>query len=117
MSGTITITGPGADDAINGLDEWNKKVILKNCKPFIDCTRKINNTQIDHSKDLVAVMPIYNLIECSHNFSKTSGSLWQYYRHDPTPLINNSESFKSKIIVTGKPPQKTLPQVIQEMLK
>ena len=26
---------------------------------------------------------MYNLIECNNNYSKTSGSLWQYYRGEP----------------------------------
>ena len=34
-------------------------------------------------------MPIYNLIEYSNNYWKTSGSLWQCYRADP----NDTESF------------------------
>ena len=29
------------------------------------------------------MMPMYNLIEYSNNYSKTSGSLWQYYRDEP----------------------------------
>ena len=28
-------------------------------------------------------MPMYNLTEYSKNYSKTSGSLWQYYRDEP----------------------------------
>ena len=31
---------------------------------------------------------MYNLIECSDAYSKTSGSLWQYYRDEPA-LDNN----------------------------
>ena len=46
-------------------------------------------------------MPVYNLIECSDNYSKTSGSLWQYYRDKPNANITESESFKSKIKITG----------------
>ena len=38
----------------------------------------INNTQIDNAKDIDVVMLIYNLIEYSDNYLKTSGSLWQY---------------------------------------
>ena len=49
-------------------------------------------------------MPIYNLIEYSDNYSKTSGSLWQYYKDEPNDNIVNSESFKSKIKTTGKTP-------------
>ena len=33
----------------------------------------------------------------SNNYSKTSGSLWQYYKDDPNDDIEDSESFKSKI--------------------
>ena len=43
----------------------------------------INNTQIDNAKDIEIVIPMYNLIEYSDNYSKTSGSLWQYYRDEP----------------------------------
>ena len=46
-------------------------------------------------------MPVYNLIECSDNYPKTSGSLWQYYRDKPNDNITESESFKSKIKITG----------------
>ena len=47
-------------------------------------------------------MPIYNLIEYSNNYSKTSGSLWQYYKDEPNDNIADSESFKSKVKITGK---------------
>ena len=58
-------------------DERNKGVIIKNCAPFINCWSEINSsTERDHSKDVDIVMPMYNLIEYSYNYSKTSGSLW-----------------------------------------
>ena len=38
---------------------------------------KINNTQVDHAKDIEIVMPMFNLIENSDNYFKKSGSLWQ----------------------------------------
>ena len=47
-------------------------------------------------------MPMYNLIEYSDNYLKTSGSLYQYYKDDPNDNITRSESFKSKIKITGK---------------
>ena len=53
----------------------NKKVIFKNCAPFTICISEINNTQVGNAKDLDIVMPMYNLIEHSDNYSKTSGSL------------------------------------------
>ena len=47
-------------------------------------------------------MPVYNLIEYSDNYSKTFGSLWQYYRDEPNDNLTDSESFRSKIKITGK---------------
>ena len=49
-------------------------------------------------------MPMYNLIEYCDNYSKTSGSLWQYYRDEPNDNLTDSESFKSKIKITRKTP-------------
>ena len=49
-------------------------------------------------------MPMYNLIEYSDNYSKTSGSLWQYYRDEPNNNVADSESFKFKVRITGKTP-------------
>ena len=49
-------------------------------------------------------MPRYNLIEYSDNYSETSGSLWQYYRDEQNDNLADSESFKSKIRITGKTP-------------
>ena len=49
-------------------------------------------------------MSMYNLIEYSDNYSKTSGSLWQYYKDEPNDNLANSESFKSKVKITGKTP-------------
>ena len=49
-------------------------------------------------------MLIDNLIEYSNNYSKTSGSLWQYYKDDPNDILTNSESFKSKMNIAGKTP-------------
>ena len=44
------------------------------------------------------------MIEYSDNYSKTSGSLWQYYKDEPNDNIEDSESFKSKVKTTGKTP-------------
>ena len=59
---------------------------------------------IDDTKDVDIVMPMYNLIEYSDNYSKTSGSLWQYYRDDPKNNLANFESFKFKVKITGTTP-------------
>ena len=47
-------------------------------------------------------MPMYSLIEYSDTYSKTSRSLWIFYKDEPNDNITKSESFKSKIKITGK---------------
>ena len=103
VSGTITITGAGNDDAARRLDERDKWLIFKYCAPFTDCISEINSTQI-HNAKYVDVMPMYNLIEYSDKCSETFGILWQYHRDDPNDPIIESESFKYKIKITGKSP-------------
>ena len=49
-------------------------------------------------------MPVQNLIEYSDNSLETSGGLWQYYKDEPNDNIADSESFKSKVKITGKTP-------------
>ena len=100
VKGTITITGAGARQA----DERDKGVVFKNCAPFTNCISEINNTQVDNAKDIDIGMSMYNLIEYSDNYVKTTGSLWQYFRDEPDDNIEDSESFKSKIKITGKTP-------------
>ena len=104
VKGTITITGAGADAADRQADEKDKGVAFKNCAPFTNCISKINNTQVDNVKDIDIVMPMYNLIECSDNYAKTTGSLWQYFRDEPDDNKEDSESFKYKIKITRKNP-------------
>ena len=53
----------------------NKKVIFKNGAPFTNWISEINNTQVENAKDIDIVMSMYNLIEYSDNYAKTSGSL------------------------------------------
>ena len=65
---------------------------------------RIYNTDIDNAHDIDIVMPMYNLIEYSDNYSKTSGRLWQYYKVDPNDNLTDSESFKSKVKITGNTP-------------
>ena len=49
-------------------------------------------------------MPMYNLIEYSDNYSKTSRSLWQYYKDESDDNLVDSKSFKSKVEITGSTP-------------
>ena len=99
--GTITITGARGDADARRAGERIKGVAFKNCAPFTKCISRINNTNIDNAHDIDILMPVYNLIEYSDNYSKTSGSLWQYYKDNPNDNLTDSDSFKSKVKITG----------------
>ena len=89
---------------------YDKKLAFKNNSPFISCILKINNTLIDNAEVLDIVMPMYNLIDYSKNYSKTTGSLWNYYRDEPNSgavgdinyFIRGSKSFDYKTTIIGK---------------
>ena len=109
VKGTITVNNTAAAGA--AANNTNKKVIFKNCAPFTNCISEIN-TQIDHAKDIDIVMPMYNLIEYSDNYAKTTGSLWQYCKDIPARNANGeiiifsedntTDSFKFKANITGQ---------------
>ena len=108
VKGTITVNNTAAAGA--AANNTNKKVIFKNCAPFTNCISEINNTQIDNAKDIDIVMPMYNLIEYSDNYAKTTGSLWQYCQDIPArngeiivfDANNTTDSFKFKAKITGQ---------------
>ena len=107
---TISVTNTAA--AGTAANNTNKKVIFKNCAPFTNCISEINNTQIDNAKDIDIVIPMYNLIEYSDNYAKTTGSLWQYCKDIPARNDNNAiiiftennltDSFNFKAKITGQ---------------
>ena len=70
-----------------------KKLVFKNNAPFINWISKINGVQIDNEEDLDVVMPMYNLLECSKNCRKTTGSLWNCYRAEPNSGINGAINY------------------------
>ena len=106
VKGTITV----ADQYNNAYD---KELTLNNNAPFISCILKINNTLIDNAEDLDVVMPMYNLLEYSQNFRKTTGNLWNYWRDQPNEestvggtseikySIRKSKSFDYKTSIKG----------------
>ena len=110
VKGTIIVNNTAAQGA--AVNNANKKVIFKNCAPFTNCISEINNTQIDNAKDIDIVMPMYNLIEYSDNYAKTTGSLWQYCKDIPARSNNNqivnftannlTDSFNFKVKFTGQ---------------
>ena len=90
------------------VNNTNKKVIVKNCAAITDriCeVKKIYKQIIPPKIDIE--MPLYNLIEYSNAYPKTSGSLQEYYRGESAlndnneiigfPANNNRASFKFKL--------------------
>ena len=95
VEGNIT---PEGDNDVN-----KRNLAFKNNAPFINCISKINGVQIDNAEDLDIVMLMYNLLEQSKNYKKTTDSLWNYYRDDPSNSLSlNPESFKYKASIVGK---------------
>ena len=107
VKGKITVTNPN-DNA-----NFNKEWTLKNNAPFMSCISKINDELAENAEDLDIVMPMYNFLEYSKNYEKTSGSLFNYYRDEPKEhtigasddalniSIRNSKSFDYKTEIIG----------------
>ena len=107
VKGKATVTNP------NGNANFNKELTLKNNAPFISCISKINGELVENAEDLGIVMPMYNLLEYSKNYEKTSGSLFNYYRDEPKEhtigagnnainiSMRNSKSFDYKTEIIG----------------
>ena len=106
VKGTITMAHP--DDG-----NYKKNLAFKDNTQFISCILKINDTLLDNVEDLDLVMPMYDLIEYSKNYLKTTGSLWNYYGDKPNSGVadknNNvkdsikvSKSFDYRLNITEK---------------
>ena len=110
VKGTISANHTAARGA--AANNTNKKVIFKNCAPFTNCISEINNTQVHNAKDIDIVIPMYNLIEYSDNYEKTTGSLRKYCKDIPARNDNNeivvfrrnnlTDSFNFKVKFTGR---------------
>ena len=87
--------------AISG--DTNTRVLFQSCVPYTNRITHNIDEHADGAKSLDIIMPMYNLMECSDNYSDASGSLWQFKR-DQSPVNNdgnpldvstaNSSSFK-----------------------
>ena len=106
VKGIVTVSADERDR-----DEMNRQAILKNNAPIISCISKINGVLVENAEDFNIVIPMYNLPEYSKNYSKTSASLWNYYRDEltddtndnngPNKNVINSKSIKYKTSITG----------------
>ena len=63
------------------------QVSFRNCAPFTKCITKVDRKTINDAEDLDLVMPMYNRIEYSSNYSETTGSLWFYFKDEATNLV------------------------------
>ena len=86
FKGTITVANTTASAA--GANSVNQKVMFKNCVPFTNSMSRINTAKVDDVYDLDVVMSMYNVIEYSVNYTKTSGILWQCCRDQPALATN-----------------------------
>ena len=109
VKGTISVNSTAAQGP--AADNTNKKVIFKSSASFTNCISEINDTQMDNAKDIDIVMSMYDLIECSDNYAKTTGSLWQYCKDIPArnngAIVifaenNLTDSFNFKVKFTGQ---------------
>ena len=109
--GNIIVPNTAATGAT--VNNTNREVILKNCASITDCITEIINIQVDDAQNIDAVMPMYNLIEYSDVYSKTSESLWQNYWDEPAlnksgdandfpENKNNTNLFKVKQQIAGQ---------------
>ena len=88
----------------------NTRLALKKCAPFIKRNLEINDEHVDTAENLDITMPMYNLIEYSHNYQNSSATLYQYKRDEPPEYdavaditADNSSSLKYKISLLGNP--------------
>ena len=87
----IVVIGDIALEGDNDANKRNKSLAFKNNASFINCISKINGIKIYNAEDLDAVIPMYNLLEYSKSYRKTTRSLWNYHRDKPSnPLSSNS---------------------------
>ena len=65
--------------------------------PFRSCISNIKITFIENPEDIDIVMPMHSMLEYIHNYSMTSGRLWDYYRNkiDEVDVNNNTSDGKS----------------------
>ena len=105
-----TAANATATNTANNNAFGEKKLVFKNNAPFIKCISKINGVKIDNADDLNVVMLMYNLLDYSKNYRKTTGILWNYYRDEPNSdtggnkikhSIINSKSFDYKVNFIG----------------
>ena len=86
----------------NNVNKQSKKLTFQNNTPFRSCISKINNAFIDNAKDPDIVMPMYNLLEYSNNYSMTVSSFWNYYRDEVNDSANDNNHANSFRINNSK---------------
>ena len=103
----ILVTG----DIIVERGDANTDAEFKNCAPCTRCITHINDELLETAENLDIIIPMYNLLEYSDNYSDSSGSLYQFKRDEQNVgndgnidnvNTNESPSFKYKASILGK---------------
>ena len=68
----------------------NYNLTFKNNAPFSLCILKTNTILIDNTEDLMIVIPMYNLLEHTDDYSMTSGHLWHCHRGEMNDDANEN---------------------------
>ena len=105
VKGNITVNNTAAVGA--AANNTNKKVLFKNCAPFTNSISKIDNSEY-----IDIIMPMYNVIEYSDNYSKNIWKSRQYCEEIPAidddgdiadfNEANATDSFNFKTKITGQ---------------
>ena len=80
VTGNITAAGGNS----------NTRAAFKNCAPFTKSMTHINDEHVDGANNLDIIMPMYNVIDFSDNYSDTSGNLRQFKRDELS--VSNDEN-------------------------
>ena len=109
LKGTIDLLVAAANEN----DKEEKDVAFKNNTPFRSCISKSSNILIDSSEDFDIIMLMYKLLEYSHNYSVTSGSLLNYYRDEVDKVdfndnASDGKSFNYVTKITGETSERQL---------
>ena len=79
----------------------NASLCFKNCTPFTKCITHTNDKHLETTENVDIIIPMYNSLGYSDNYSVSLGSLYQFKRDKPPPnngdvSVDTSSSFKYK---------------------
>ena len=84
--------GKITDKGTNNDKRRNKNLTSRNNSTFRSCMSKLNDKFTVNAEDLHIVIPTYNLLEYSHNYSMTSRNLWNHYKDELSHDANKNNT-------------------------